>query len=193
MDSVVESELKKRKIRALRATGISGHKDYLDKIVQTIRGCGFGIVVFSKATPASTLANVFFEAGIALLIGKPVIIVKTSDTVAPSDFVRTEWVDYSLGKKSAFRANLARAIGEILRTASFWEKLADTALEAEDTDYDLAFERYKQSLLIANEKRVRNRIQSILNILKNADADHPMNPNRKKLVHDITHFLNLLP
>ena len=118
---------------------------------------------------------------------------KTEDTKPPSDFVRTEWVDYHIGKKALFRANLGKAIASISGSASYWEKIADTALEAEDTDYELAFERYKQALLISNGKRIRNQIEKISKILKDADRDHPMDPSRKKLANSISEFLHLLP
>ena len=193
MDEVITSELEKRKFKVLRATDISGHKDYLDKITQTIRGCGFCVAIFSHATPPITLANIFFELGLAILLGKPAIIIKTEDTKPPSDFVRTEWVDYHIGKKALFRANLGKAIASISGSASYWEKIADTALEAEDTDYELAFERYKQALLISNGKRIRNQIEKISKILKDADRDHPMDPSRKKLANSISEFLHLLP
>jgi hypothetical protein len=63
MDKVVGSVLIQRKFNAIRATSERGQKDYLVKIIQLIRGCGFGTAVFSEYTPAPALANIFFEFG----------------------------------------------------------------------------------------------------------------------------------
>src|SRR5436309_15105632 len=62
----------------IKATRSVGTKDFLEKIIQIIRGCGFGVAIFSENTPAPTLANIFFEIGLCNILGKPVILVKTA-------------------------------------------------------------------------------------------------------------------
>ena len=99
MDKAVNSVLVRKKFNPIRATSERGQKDCLVKIIQMIRGCGFGTAVFSEYTPAPTLANIFFEIALCNLLGKPVIIVKSEDAKSPSDFVRTEWVSYVSNKK----------------------------------------------------------------------------------------------
>ena len=79
IENRVNAVLRKNRFRTTKATGAFGTKDYLDKIVQLIRGCGFGLAIFSEFTPGKTLANIFFEIGICYVLGKDVIMVKTKD------------------------------------------------------------------------------------------------------------------
>lgn len=145
MDKVVESVLGQRKFKAIRATSERGQKDYLVKIIQLIRGCGFGTAVFSEYTPASTLANIFFEVALCNLLGKPVIIVKSEEAKCPSDFVRTEWVTYAGKKKQQLRNDYTDSVSSVLKLAKYYETLGDLAIEAEDVDLELAFERYSRN------------------------------------------------
>ena len=59
-----------------------------------IRGTGFAIAIFSHETRFTAMAKITLELGFAALCGKPLIIVKSSEAKAPSDFVRTDWIDY---------------------------------------------------------------------------------------------------
>ena len=49
---------------AIAATEVPGTGDFLGKIIDLIRGCGFGIAVYSDVTPPKTLGNIFFGIGI---------------------------------------------------------------------------------------------------------------------------------
>ncbi len=138
-----------------------GQKDFLVKIIQLIRGCGFGTTIFSEFTPVSTLANIFFEVALCNLLGKPVIIVKSENASSPSDFVRTEWVMYGSGKQKQLRKDYSDSLSSIVSLAKYYETLGDIAAEAEDVDLELAFERYRQSFLIDGRKRVKSKIDHI--------------------------------
>jgi hypothetical protein len=54
--------LDEKNFTAITATDIRGTSDYLTKIIDLIRGCGFGFAIFSDLTPARTMGNIFFEA-----------------------------------------------------------------------------------------------------------------------------------
>lgn len=191
LSNVVDEELKKKKFSSVRAADISGQKDYLDKIIQTLRGCAFGVAIFSHATPPSTLANIFFEVGLAYVFGKQVILVKTVDSRPPSDFNRTEWVDYSLGKMGEFKANFGRAIAKIEKEGTFWRQLADVALEAEHLDPELAFERYKQAFLITGAAADLSKIKDIQALLKASDRMDVMEQTQRKMSKAVSEFISL--
>jgi len=165
MDEAVYAVLKQKKFSIVKATTERSHKDYLEKIIQLIRGCGFGVAIFSEYTPASTLANIFFEIALCNLLGKPVIIVKSEGAKIPSDFVRTEWVSYSDGGNTQLRTDFKKSVDSIIALAKYYEILGDIAMEAGNIDFELAFERYKQAVLITNKRPVINKSNKLLNQL----------------------------
>lgn len=83
MSSEVKDALARAEFNVVTASDVRGTGDYLHKILGLIRGCGFAVAVFSDRTPPRTLANVFFEVGMAGVLGKPVQLVLTGDTRHP--------------------------------------------------------------------------------------------------------------
>jgi len=194
MDTAVCETLKRRRFNPVKATTRRGHKDYLEKIIQIIRGCGFGTAIFSEYTPAPTLANIFFEVALCNLLGKPVIIVKTEEAKAPSDFVRTEWVAYKDGKDTMLRKDYSDSLTAIVELGKYYETLGDLALDAMDIDLELAFERYKQAALISNSPAAKRKINTLLSSLR--DTDNPaasLRPARVRLQNAVNEFCRLLP
>ena len=194
MEKSICATLKQKRFNPIKATTVRGHKDYLEKIIQAIRGCGFATAIFSEYTPAPTLANIFFEVALCNLLGKPVIIVKTNESKAPSDFVRTEWVTYTDGKDAQLKKDFSDSVSAIAELANYYEKLGDIAMEAEDIDLELAYERYKQSLLITNKASARKKINAIFSKLNDAsDPSGSIKPARSRLKKSVAEFCKLLP
>ena len=191
MDTAVDEILTRKKFEPIKATTRRGHKDYLEKIIQIIRGCGFGVAIFSEYTSASTLANIFFEVALCNLLGKPVIIVKSVDAKAPSDFVRTEWVTYTAGKGAKLKKEFTESVNSIVELADFYEKLGDIAMEAEDVDLELAFERYKQAFLITNLGSAKKKIDTILEMFRSTDDPSALlKPARARLQKSVVEFVS---
>lgn len=194
MDSTVCAALKQRKFKPIKATTERGHKDYLEKIIQLIRGSGFGIAIFSEYTPASTLANIFFEIALCNLLGKPVILVKSEEAQAPSDFVRTEWVSYTDGNSKQLKSDMLDSLSAITKLAAHYETLGDLARDAMDADLELAFERYRQAALISNSASSKRKIKSILTSLQKDDGQTTgLRPARARLQNSINELCRLLP
>jgi len=194
MDEAVCAVLSQKKFKTIKATTERGHKDYLEKIIQLIRGCGYGIAIFSEYTPAPTLANIFFEIALCNLLGKPVIIVKSAGASAPSDFVRTEWVSYTDGSNTQLKNDIKKSIDSIVKLASYYEKLGDIAMEAGDIDFELAFERFKQATLITNKRSTVNKISKLLRQLNSSDdcAEY-IKAARARFQKSVIQFTKLYP
>ncbi|HXI26480.1 MAG TPA: hypothetical protein VNG71_21680 [Pyrinomonadaceae bacterium] len=166
----------------------------MEKIVQLIRGCGFGIAIFSEYTPAPTLANIFFEIGLCYVLGKTVIIVKSAEAKPPSDFVRTEWIALQNGDMRRLREDIKKAVGTVNNAASYYESLGDLAMDAEEVDVELAFERYRQSVLIGNRRTARTKIKALLKRLAKEKETAPLlRASRTRLRKSIQEFDTLLP
>lgn len=178
----------------IKATRSAGTKDFLEKIIQIIRGCGFGVAIFSENTPAPTLANIFFEIGLCNILGKPVILVKTAKAKAPSDFTRTEWVTYRGRSGKKLKSDLESSIASIIELAQYYEALGDLAIEAEHVDVELAFERYKQAVLISDSKSAQTKIQNLLEHIQNkGESPELLRASKVRLGKSIAEFLKLLP
>jgi hypothetical protein len=178
------------------ATDIRGTADYLAKIVDLIRGCGFGVAIYSDQTPARTMGNIFFEIGVCVLLGKPVQLVVSGNRPTPSDFVRTEWIEYRPGQEAALRRELRHSFGRIEQLATYYRTLGNLALEAAETDLELAFERFKQAVLVADDADARQRIVEIQGRLENAPrrrSPDDMASHRGRLLKAVREFLALLP
>jgi hypothetical protein len=194
MDSLTVKRLGRLKHPVKKAARQPGTKDYLEKIIQIIRGCGFGVAIFSENTPAPTLANIFFEIGLCGVLGKPVILVKSERAKPPSDFVRTEWITFKNGETDKFRKDLDHSIQSVRDLGTYYEELGDLAFEAEDADLELAFERYRQAILIADRQVVRNKVNKILTALDDkAKPAHQLEASRGRLRTSIREFRKLLP
>ena len=180
-------------LTGLRAADVPGVGDYLDKIIGLIRGCGLGIAIFSEATPPPTLANIFFEVGLCLTFGRPVILAKTAEAPTPSDFVRTEWVA-QYEDEGQFRTNIRDTLDTITRDlAVYFRAIAEVAMEADEIDYELAFERYVQAVLIAHDPADLVRIEQIYADLKDPSLDHRLHVVRRRLRTAVGQFLKMVP
>lgn len=178
------------------AGDIRGTGDYLHKIINLIRGCGFGVAVFSDRTPSKTLANIFFEVGLAGMLGKPVQLVLNGENPAPSDFVRSEWISYKRGDEAALRAALDESLTEMNALAAFYRDIGEVALEAERPDLELAFERFKQGVLIGDDANSREGVSNVRDRLVEArevEGRDDMATHRDRLFKSVSAFLRLLP
>jgi len=169
-------------------------KDYLKKIIQMIRGCGFAVAIFSKFTPATTLANIFFEIGICYILGKEVVLVKTKDAPPPSDFVRTEWIEFDSDKPKKFESDISKVCKTMKEAADYNYDLGDIAFSAAEGDLELAFERYKQSVLLTNHGPAKVKIRAMAEHISSLSAQStPARNYLRRITKAINEFLKLVP
>jgi hypothetical protein len=188
VEAVVVDELADRNFSPIKATDVGGTTDYLEKIIGLIRGCGFGVAVFSEFTPAPTLANIFFEIGMCHMFGKPVLLAKTEEAKTPSDFVRTEWVSLKKGREDRFRSDVRKALSAIEQAAVFYRDMAEVAIEADDVDYEIAFERYRQAVLISADPEALAQIHLIYERLAAGGDENALRVSRRRLRADVGYF-----
>jgi hypothetical protein len=194
---LVERLLSIRGIETVTAAAVRGTGDYLQKIVDLIRSCGFCFAIFSDLTPARSLANIFFEVGVAGVLGKPVQLLLAGPAPPPSDFVRTEWIRYSDTHEILFEAQLTQALGEIEAGAEFYRKIGLIALGADEPDLEEAFERLKQAILISDDHEARGGLSELRDrLVSRRGRGHlagDLASHRNRLLKAVTEFLALLP
>lgn len=170
IDSTIHTQVvrlfKDRGIGVVDATGTTGGKDYLERILGLIRGTGFTVAIFSHETRATALANISLELGFAAMCGKPLVIVKSPEAVAPSDLKRTDWIDFENGKPTLFNRKLGQALEEVQRLADFENDLIQASLEARSPDCAVARERANKGFLLSGEMHFVTAAERILKILE---------------------------
>ncbi len=193
MQRVAREELAAQGFAVLVASEVPQSSDFLHKIISLIQSCGFGLAIFSDATPARTVGNIFFEYGYCLALGKPTQLVFGGDhNSVPSDFVRTEWRQHD-GDFERLRGSLREIVQGFANYADFVFELARAAEEAEEPDFALAYERFRRSYLIDGHERSSDGVRRIQARLrgpkKDVDIGKIMRANRRNLSDEISNFL----
>lgn len=99
----LKKELKKYNFKQVDASSLVTGKDFLDKIWKIILGVPLGIAILTKDMPERTIANIYYELGIMDALGKETIIIKSKDYEIPSDFKRTEYINFNATFISSFK------------------------------------------------------------------------------------------
>jgi hypothetical protein len=155
-----------RGFEAIDADGTVGSKDYLERILGLIRGTGFTVAIFSHETRASSMANIALELGFAAMCGKPLVIVKSPEAIAPSDLKRTDWIEYDARRPAQFRRKLRQALEEIERLCHWEDNLLQTSLDAKSPDCAVGLERANKGFLLSGDERFVGAAERLLGILE---------------------------
>jgi hypothetical protein len=165
MANAVERLFRGRGFRVIDADGTTGGKDYLERIFSLIRGTGFTVAVFSHETRATAMANVALELGFAAMCGKPLVIVKSPEAVAPSDLKRTDWIEYNNRRRGVFERKINQALDEVERLGTWEDDLLQASLDARSPDCAVALERANKGFLLSGDQRFVAAAERVLAIL----------------------------
>jgi acetolactate synthase regulatory subunit len=168
MNTEVVRLLRARGFEAIDADASTGSKDYLERILGLIRGTGFTVALFSHQTRHNSMANISLELGFAAMCGKPLIIVKSPEAVAPSDLKRTDWIEYDERNVMEFRRKLGQALDEIERLFDWENDLLQASFEARSPDCAVGLERANKGFLVSGREHFIGAAERILAILDRA-------------------------
>lgn len=171
MAEIVEEVFVARGVRTKDADASTGGGDFLERILGLIRATGFTVAIFSHETRANAMANITLELGFAAMCGKPLIIVKSKEAKAPSDFTRTDWIEFEEADEARFRTKLNQAIDTIEEVGAFEDFLLDTAMDAKSIDCAIALERASKAFLLTNDQRMIDKAERIGERLAEAGAN----------------------
>ena len=161
MAEIVQEVFASRKVPTKDADASTGGGDFLERILGLIRATGFTVAIFSHKTRANAMANITLELGFAAMCGKPLIIVKSKEARAPSDFTRTDWVVYDEADEDRFRAKLNQALDTIEEAGAFQDFLLETAMEAKSIDCAVALERANKAFLLTSDGALIDKAERI--------------------------------
>lgn len=167
-------------ISVVDASSSIGGKDFLERILGLIRGVGFVAALFSDSTRRTAFANISLELGFAAMCGKPLVIIKSKGAQAPSDLTRTDYIEYDPGNLTLFSDKLRMAIDEVGALADFERAKLEVALEADQMDCAIAFERARKAFLLTGERAYVDHAQTILDRLNAARENQDIDDLRRE-------------
>ena len=141
--------------RLIDANSTITGKDFLAKIWHMIVAVPLAVAVVHKEMKPKTLWNVYYEIGVAQALGKETIVIKGEGVDVPSDFVRTEYIEYDAN----FEAKAGTFLEGILERARYYEDMSDL-LEQNPL---LAIDYLRRAFLLHGEVGCRDRAKTILN------------------------------
>lgn len=133
-----------------RVTG----RDFLLKIWRLIVSSPLAIGVVHEDIPSTTQANIYYELGIAQALGKETIIIKSPNADVPSDFVRSEYIEFD----ESFRKQFDAYLQSVIEQAEHYELVADQL----DRNPILAIDYLKRAYLITGEDRLKGKAKELL-------------------------------
>jgi len=149
-------ELNKHGYHEIDASSLVTGKDFLHKIWKIILGVPLGIAVLTKDMPEKTIANIYYELGIMDALGKETLIIKSKDYAIPSDFKRTEYVNYD----SNFTHNFEKfGFNLTEREEHYW--LMGEIMEADPV---LSIDYIKRAYLINPQIKYKNEAERIFKL-----------------------------
>jgi hypothetical protein len=101
----------------------------------------------------STIANVFYELGLMQAYGKETLVIKTASTVVPSDFVRTEYVQYG----PDFHARIGRFFRSLDERAEYYALMADQV----EKNPLLAIDYLRRAYLLTGDNALKDQAKAV--------------------------------
>jgi hypothetical protein len=132
---------------------VSG-RDFLLKIWKMIAATPLAVGVCHEALPAATQGNIFYELGVAQALGKETLLIKSRGVTVPSDFTRTEYIEFDESFDRRFAAYLADLEEQALHYETVAGQLQNNPV--------LAIDYLKRAYLISGDVRLKTEAEKFL-------------------------------
>ncbi|GEM_PF-3813400 len=148
------------------------HARFLDGIFEQIRGSGLVIAHFTKDTPARTMASIFFELGMASVLGKPSFIVCSG-----SDYQEIagdlKGIQIFKVEHPNFETQVKNKIKSILQKRWHYQRKARRLRDKKygQVDLELSYENHKRALLLASKAGDRETFQCEIEEIRDIDGE----------------------
>jgi hypothetical protein len=133
-------------------------RDFLLKIWEIIVTVPLGIAILHEDMKATTIANVFYELGLMQAYGKETLVIKTATSAVPSDFVRTEYVQYG----PDFHARMKRFFRSLDERAEYYVLMADQV----ERNPLLAIDYLRRAYLLSGDTALKDRAKAAFDAAK---------------------------
>ena len=120
-------------------------RDFLLKIWKEIAASALAVGIVHEDIPETSQANIYYELGVAQALGKETILVKSAGSEIPSDFVRTEYIEFN----SDFGKNFGNFLAGVFEQAEHYE-IVSAQLERNPI---LAIDYLRRAFLITGDSK----------------------------------------
>jgi hypothetical protein len=152
----IAQECENHKYELIDASQQITGRDFLLKIWKLIAATPISIGICHEDIPPQTQANIYYEIGIAQALGKETVIIKSKKSKIPSDFIRTEYIEYN----EDFKKNFAKFFETVNEQAKHYETVASLI----DRNPVLSIDYLKRAFLITGDEKLRKKVQDFLNM-----------------------------
>jgi hypothetical protein len=139
----ITAELEKRKLIELDANSYIQGKDFLNKIWKIILSVPMGIAIVTNEMKLSTISNIFYEVGVLNALGKEIIVIKTKDFPIPSDFIRTEYIEFD----DNFQPKINNFFDQVFALADHYDVMAESL----ENNPNLSIDYWRRAYLITGK------------------------------------------
>ena len=154
IENAVKSACKKFNYQVIDASSQVTGRDFLLKIWKIIASALLSIGICHKDIPQTTQANIYYELGVAQAMGKETLLIKSALAKIPSDFIRTEHIEFN----TAFKAKFEKYMRSLSAQADHYELVADQL----ERNPILAIDYLKRAFLISGKKHLREKAKSFI-------------------------------
>lgn len=146
--------LRKERMDIIDANSVRTGRDFLVKIWEMIVSVPLGIAIITEDLTPQTMANIFFEIGMFQCLGKAALVVKSKGCTIPSDFVRTEYIEYGRG----FKREVEKYLRTFFEQARYYDSVVDPSQESRNPIATIDWLR--RSYLITGDEATKKRLDA---------------------------------
>src|SRR5690606_17039616 len=147
-------ELNTRGFSELDANSSIKGRDFLSKIWRQVLGVPMGIAIVTEEMKISTISNIFYEVGVLNALGKETIVIKSKEFSIPSDFIRTEYIEYD----GNFKEKINKLLDKIEELADHYDLMGDE-LEANPV---LSIDYFKRAYLLNGNTTYFKKVKDLM-------------------------------
>ncbi len=146
--------LTRNNLKEIDANSVFTGKDFMLKIWQLLVSVPLGIAIIDETMSFNTLCNIFYEVGMMHALGKETVVIKTCKVKVPSDFVRTEYINFD----SDFEENIKKYF-----QTTFWElpDYYETIADQLDRNPLLAIDYLRRTYLITGNNKLKKKAKKL--------------------------------
>lgn len=146
--------LTRNNLKEIDANSVFTGKDFMLKIWQLLVSVPLGIAIIDETMSFNTLCNIFYEVGMMHALGKETVVIKTDKVKVPSDFVRTEYINFD----SDFEENIKKYF-----QTTFWElpDYYETIADQLDRNPLLAIDYLRRTYLITGNNKLKKKAKKL--------------------------------
>ncbi len=145
----VETVLARHRFDVVDADSRTTGRDFLLKIWELVLGVPMGIALIHESMSHRTLTNIFYELGLMHAYGKETLILKSPGAGVPSDFVRTEYVEFDVRAEDRLDQFMDDVAGRPEYYANMAEQLENNPL--------LSIDYLRRAFLVCGEEGYRQK------------------------------------